>query len=114
MQYIVRNSKKLPLPGGPGGPGDPDGEFNAIVQAAPGADPVGSNSSYIQVVTWKSGDRCPEAATILTYSESDNPDSPHYADQTELFSHRQWVTAWFCPAQVAAHAVSSTTLTAPA
>lgn len=73
MQYIVRNGKKLPLPGGPA---DPDGEFNAIVQAAPGADPVGSNSSYIQVVTWKSGDSCPEAATILTYSESDNPDSP--------------------------------------
>jgi acyl-homoserine-lactone acylase len=38
---------------------------------------------------------------VLTSSESDNPDSPHYADQTELFSRRQWVTAAFCPAQVA-------------
>jgi acyl-homoserine-lactone acylase len=54
------------------------------------------------------GDPCPQAATVLTSSESDNPDSPHYADQTELFSRRQWVTAAFCPAQVAADAVSTT------
>jgi hypothetical protein len=36
--------------------------------------------------------------------------SPYYDDQTELFSHSQWVTAYFCPAQVAAHAVSTTVL----
>jgi acyl-homoserine-lactone acylase len=109
VQYVVRNGKKIPLPGGPG---DPDGEFNAIYQNVlqqPGVDPS-DGSSYIQVVTWTSGDSCPEAATLLTYSESDNPASPHYADQTELFSRSQWVTAYFCPAQVAAHAVSTTTL----
>ena len=47
---------------------------------------------------------------MLTYSESDNPASPHYADQTELFSHKQWVTAYFSPAQVTAHAISTTIL----
>ena len=45
---------------------------------------------------------------MLAYSESDNPASPHYDDQTALFSHRQWATAYFSPAQVAAHAVSAT------
>jgi acyl-homoserine-lactone acylase len=50
------------------------------------------------------------AATLLTYSQSDNPDSPRYADQTRLFSRRQWVTPYFCPAQVAAHAISVTHL----
>ncbi len=112
VQYVIRNGTKIPLPGGPG---DPDGEFNAIYQDVlqqPGADPV-EGSSYIQDVTWGSGNSCPEAATLLTYSESDNADSPYYADQTELFSHSQWVTAYFCPAQVAAHAVSTTVLTSP-
>jgi acyl-homoserine-lactone acylase len=105
VQYVVRNGKHIPLPGGPG---DPLGEFNGIDESQPGADPdIGS--SYIQVVTWSTGNSCPEAATLLTYSESDNPDSPYYADQTELFSHGQWVTAYFCQAQVAAHAVSTTT-----
>lgn len=109
VQYVVRNGKNIPLPGGPA---DPDGEFNGISQAQPGADPY-SGSSYIQDVTWSTGGRCPEAATLLTYSESDNPDSPYYADQTELFSHSQWVTAYFCAFQVAEHAVSTTVLHTP-
>jgi acyl-homoserine-lactone acylase len=108
-QYVIRNGTKIPLPGGPG---DPNGEFNAIYQnlLQPGSDPS-LGSSYIQDVTWTSGDSCPEAATLLTYSQSDNPTSPYYADQTELFSRSKWVTAYFCPNQVAAHAISTVALT---
>jgi acyl-homoserine-lactone acylase len=109
LQYVVRNGQHIPLPGGPG---DPDGEFNAIYQdltQQPEVDPS-SGSSYIQDVTWASGNSCPEAATLLTYSESDNATSPHYADQTELFSQNQMATAYFCPAQVTAHAISTTEL----
>jgi acyl-homoserine-lactone acylase len=109
VQYVVRDGKHIALPGGPG---DPDGEFNGIYQDVinqPGVDP-GVGSSYIQDVTWTAHGSCPEAATLLTYSESDNPDSPYYADQTELFSHSEWVTAYFCPRQVAAHAVSTLVL----
>lgn len=101
-QYALQGSTKIPVPGGPG---DPLGEFNAI-----DTDPAGQaldGSSYVQAVTWKPGNACPEAGSILTYSESANPGSPHYADQTRLFSRRGWATAWFCPAQVAAHAVST-------
>jgi acyl-homoserine-lactone acylase len=105
VQYVLLDGKKIPLPGGPG---DPNGDLNAIYQiGGPGSVPA-YGSSYIQAVTWATGDPCPQAATVLTSSESDNPDSPHYADQTELFSRRQWVTASFCPAQVAADAVSTT------
>ena len=109
VQYVVRNGTKIPLPGGPG---DPNGEFNGVYQpsiVAPGSDPS-LGSSYIQVVTWTTGDPCPEAATLLTYSESANPDSPYYADQTEMFSRGQWVTADFCPSQVASHTLSTTVL----
>jgi acyl-homoserine-lactone acylase len=107
VQYLTIHGKPIPLPGGPG---DPDGQFNAIYQSgAPGSLPS-FGTSYIQAVTWKTGDPCPQAATLLTYSESANPASPHFADQTELFSHRGWVTASFCPAQVAAHALSTTLL----
>jgi acyl-homoserine-lactone acylase len=109
VQYVLRSGQRIPLPGGPG---DPDGEFNAIYQDVinhPGVDPI-LGSSYIQVVTWKSGDACPAADTLLTYSESANPASPHYADQTRLLSQKRFVTTYFCPAQVAAHAVSVTVL----
>jgi acyl-homoserine-lactone acylase len=104
VQYVTLDGQNIPLPGGPA---DPNGELNAMYVLSPGAIPV-LGSTYIQVVTWASGDPCPEAATVLTYSESDNPASPHYDDQTKLFSQRQWATAYFCPAQVAAYAVSTT------
>jgi acyl-homoserine-lactone acylase len=32
----------------------------------------------------------PEARAFLTYSQSDDPSSPYYADQTRLFSNKQW------------------------
>lgn len=44
----------------------------------------------------------PRTRTILTYSESANPNSPHFRDQTVLFSHKQWVTERFTPAQISA------------
>ncbi|HMH90877.1 MAG TPA: penicillin acylase family protein [Streptosporangiaceae bacterium] len=109
LEYVVRDGRKIPLPGGPG---DPDGDFNAVYQdiaGHPGADPS-MGSSYMQIVTWTGGSRCPQASTLVTYSESANPASPHAADQTELFSQRRWATGYFCPAQVAAHALSTTVL----
>jgi acyl-homoserine-lactone acylase len=109
VQFVVRNGQHIPLPGGPG---DPDGDFNAVysdIAGHPGADPS-MGSSYLQVVTWTGGSRCPAAATLVTYSESASPASPHDADQTRLFSQRKWATGYFCPGQVAAHALSTTVL----
>jgi acyl-homoserine-lactone acylase len=109
LQFVVRHGQQIPLPGGPG---DPDGDFNAIysdIASHPGADPS-MGSSYMQVVTWTSGSRCPAASTLVTYSESASPASPHSADQTRLFSQRTWATGYFCAAQVAAHAQSTVVL----
>ncbi len=88
-----------PYHGGPGGLG----VFNAV--AAPwdaqkgyvGRLPHGS--SFIQTVSFD-GDGCPDAQTMLTYSQSTNPKSPHYADQTRLYSKGGWVKDVFCERDV--------------
>lgn len=43
----------------------------------------------------------PRAHTLLTYGQSANPTSPHFSDQTHLFSRKQWVTERFTQAQIA-------------
>jgi acyl-homoserine-lactone acylase len=108
VQYVMRHGKRIPLHGGPG---DPDGEFNALgvgfTEHGFGENDFGS--SYVQVVTW-SKKRCPDAATILTYSLSSNPESQFAGDQTELFSKKQWQTERFCTSDVRAHTISTTVL----
>jgi hypothetical protein len=47
---------------------------------------------------------------ILTYSLSPDPDSPHFADQTLLFSQKRWVDLPFSAEDVEAAAVSSADL----
>jgi acyl-homoserine-lactone acylase len=102
VQYVTYHGAHLPIPGGPG---DPGGIFNAIyVNTEPGDSRTApdSGSSFIQVITWPANSSCPVGFTILTYSESSNPASPHFADQTKLFSRKQWLPDRFCPAQIAA------------
>jgi acyl-homoserine-lactone acylase len=102
VQNVSYKGAHIPIPGGPG---DPDGIFNAIyIQNEPGDSPTApdSGSSFIQVITWPGKSSCPVGSTILTYSESSNPASPHFADQTWLFSRKQWLPDRFCPAQIAA------------
>jgi acyl-homoserine-lactone acylase len=84
-----------PYHGGPGGLG----VFNAM--AAPW-DPqkgyigrLAHGASFIQTVSFD-GDGCPDAQTMLTYSQSTNPKSRHYADQTRLYSKGGWVKGVFC------------------
>jgi acyl-homoserine-lactone acylase len=96
----------IPFHGGPG----TLGVFNALnvgwdpVHGYVGQMPHGS--SFIQVVQFD-GDGCPDARTLLTYSQSTNPRSPHYADQSRLFSRGGWVTDRFCARYVAAATVST-------
>ena len=37
----------------------------------------------------------PHGAAILSYSQSENPRSRHYADQTRLFSQKKWIPMRF-------------------
>ncbi|HEX8856796.1 MAG TPA: penicillin acylase family protein, partial [Thermoleophilaceae bacterium] len=55
-------------------------------------------SSFIMAVELTS--QGPRARTILTHSQSANPASPHYRDQTVLFASRHWVTERFTEAEI--------------
>jgi acyl-homoserine lactone acylase PvdQ len=48
-----------------------------------------------------------EAATILQFGQSSDPKSPHFTDQAELYSKRQFKPAWFAWSDVLAHAKAS-------
>jgi hypothetical protein len=48
--------------------------------------------------------------TILTYSQSANPDSPYWKDQTEMYSGKQWVNPPFCADEVDAAGLDETLL----
>ncbi|HEX4221423.1 MAG TPA: penicillin acylase family protein [Pseudonocardiaceae bacterium] len=89
----------IPIPGCP----DAFGCFNAI---SPSTDltssgtygPVNFGSSFIMAVELTP--KGPQARTVLTYSESTNPASPHFTDQTRLFSQHRWVTDRFSDADI--------------
>lgn len=92
--YVVRNDARIPIHGGQGALG----VLNMIISTwdpARGATEVVHGSSHIQVVSHTRGP-CPDAATLLTYSQSSDPTSPHHADQTALFSAERWVRSRFC------------------
>ncbi|MEU6487442.1 penicillin acylase family protein [Streptomyces sp. NPDC046887] len=100
-QYVVRGGERFPVPGGTG----QLGVWNMIVgqwDPAKGAyTEVVHGTSHVQAVGWDGG-RCPVARTLLTYSQSSNPLSPYFADQTRLLSGERWVTARFCERDILA------------
>jgi acyl-homoserine-lactone acylase len=102
VQFVSYHGQHITIPGGPG---DPDGIYNAIYENTEPGDSLttpDTGSSFIQVVTWPAHGNCPVGATILSYSESSNPASPHFADQTKLFSKKEFLPDRFCQSQIAA------------
>jgi acyl-homoserine-lactone acylase len=102
VQFVSYHGSPITIPGGPG---DPDGIYNAIYENTEPGDSLtapDTGSSFIQVVSWPRRGECPVGSTILSYSESSNPASPHFADQTKLFSNKQWLPDRFCEDQIAA------------
>ncbi|MDO8379085.1 acylase [Phenylobacterium sp.] len=107
VQYALRGDQKIPVHGGEGS----DGVLNAQQSAWAGSGVVPFHgSSYIQVVTFDA--KGPVADAILTYSQSTDPASPHYADQTLLHAQKRWVRLPFSAAEIAADkALTVTTIT---
>ncbi|MBK8236520.1 MAG: penicillin acylase family protein [Deltaproteobacteria bacterium] len=105
-QYTKKGDTRIPIHGG----GRPEGITNLIdydvlmtLREAPMSrgevinDLTGLTSEgYVVnygtsfIMTMKFTDDGPEGTAFLTYSESSNPDSEHYSDQTKRFSEKQW------------------------
>jgi acyl-homoserine-lactone acylase len=89
IQFDTRGGETIPIHGGSG----TSGVYNAIGPAGlvPGLGytPIVAGSSYIQAVTFS--DEGPDARAVVTYSQSTDPENPHFADMTRLFSASGWV-----------------------
>jgi acyl-homoserine-lactone acylase len=88
----------IPLPGCPG----EKGCFNVIEsdRSENASEPQLFGSSFIMAVELTP--RGPRSRTLLTYSESANPASPHHRDQTILFARKHWVTERFSETDIKA------------
>ncbi|UFH51605.1 penicillin acylase family protein [Pseudomonas sp. KNUC1026] len=94
----IQQSHGVPIPGGDGHLG----VYNAI-KSEPAADgdlEVESGSSYIQLVSFD--EHGPQAKGVLSFSQSSEPGSPHFADQTRRFSAQQWGPLPFTREQIEA------------
>ncbi|MEA2645389.1 MAG: acyl-homoserine-lactone acylase [Chloroflexota bacterium] len=99
-QFKTKNGEDIPIHGGPGS----DGVFNAINVgwSSPEAyNDVPHGSSFVMVAHFN-GTVCPDVKTITTYSQSTDPTSPYFADQTRMFSNKEWVDEAYCEADIAA------------
>jgi len=106
LQYTLRGSERIPIHGG----SNLEGAFNIVgynpnsgtllpglQSAAPVSPPaqltaegypINVGSSFIMVVHFAEGG--PQARALLTYSQSSDPDSEHFGDQTRRFSEEAW------------------------
>jgi acyl-homoserine-lactone acylase len=95
-QVVNGAGHAVPVHGGP----HPAGILNVIFsRPANGVlNPV-TGSSYIQIVGFdESG---PIADSVLTYSQSSSPGSPHFADQTRVYSDKRLHRLPFAPRDIA-------------
>ena len=86
--FDERNGVKIAIPGGSGGPG----QYNMIQSRggwAPGKGwgEITSGSSFIMWTQFT--DKGPVGRSVSSYSQSNNPESANYADQTRLFSEKK-------------------------
>ncbi|MFE4857764.1 penicillin acylase family protein [Streptomyces sp. NPDC056670] len=104
IQKVTRNGEQIPIHGAV----TEVGVLNVVTPGQVDGKPdITFGSSFIQQVKF-TADGPPQASSVLAYSQSANPNSPHYADQTKLFSAGQWVTERFTEDQIAASPVLET------
>jgi acyl-homoserine-lactone acylase len=119
LQHRVVGDTKIAIPGGTG---SPEGVFNVIAvingnNTLYPSTPIGTvitqttglsdqgyvvryGSSTMMAVEFTADG--PRGSALLTYSQSSNPASPYFSDQTLLFSESQWRDIRFTEADIAA------------
>jgi acyl-homoserine-lactone acylase len=112
-QYEKRGDERVPIHGGNG---DPHGQFNAIGATWSGSGPepgftnIPHGSSFVMVTQFDDSACGMDDRSILTFSQSENPNSPHYGDQTRMFSQKEWVSPASCEAELATEPDLDTTV----
>jgi acyl-homoserine-lactone acylase len=92
LQSEPRGSERIPIHGGD----EREGVFNMIIapfQGPAGYPKVIHGSSFVMVTNFTA--HGPDSRAILTYSQSTDPTSPYFADQTRMFSSKQWARMRF-------------------
>lgn len=107
IQFVEKNGTRYPIHGGASSM-----MFSVISSElvdGEGYSNIRHGNSYIQAVTWDESD-CPDAYAILTYSQSTDPASDHYADATGLYADRGWIDMPFCEAARDEQEIGRTTI----
>ena len=100
VQFAERNGHRIEIPGGQGWAGM-FGMIVADLQKDKGYTPIKHGNSFIQVISWdEHGNLDPRG--MLTYSQSQEPESDHYDDLTRLYSDGQWIRFPFSEADIQA------------
>lgn len=103
VQFRQHGDERIAIHGGPGTAGILNMQRSREVEG--GLTPV-HGSSYIQIVGFdKDG---PVADAILSYSQSTDPASPYYSDQTRLYSAKEWYRLPFSDEEIEAARVGET------
>jgi acyl-homoserine-lactone acylase len=92
LQAEPRGSERIPIHGC----SENEGCFNIITteRDAQGRYDPFTGSSFVMTAAFDEHGRV-RGDAILSYSQSENPESEHYADQTRLFSQKRWVPMRF-------------------
>ncbi len=89
VQVEPRNGVRIPLHGGNG---NQEGTYSSLTMRtgliANGYVGAHWGQSYIQTVGFD--EQGPVAQAMLTYGQSTDPKSPWYADQTQVYSRKEW------------------------
>lgn len=103
-QQVMVGNEAIPIHGGPGWLGVLN--MQEADRAANGRLVPRHGTSYIQIVGFD--DKGPVADAILSYSQSTDPASPHFADQTRAYAAKQWHRLPFHQAEIRAAAIGKT------
>lgn len=102
VQQWRAGAERIAIHGGPGTAGVLNYQD---ARPAPGGGLVPVHgTSYIQIVGFDEAG--PVADAILSYSQSTNPASPHFADQTRAYAAKEWHRLPFHPKDVAAQRIA--------
>ncbi|SFF27252.1 acyl-homoserine-lactone acylase [Fontimonas thermophila] len=107
VQHSGIHDEYIPVFGGTG----TEGAFTIVSPSGPLGESgyeITYGNSYIQAVTWRDGKV--HAEGFVTYSQSTDPASPHYADFTREYAGKRWHKFPFTPEEIEAQKIAQYTL----